>query len=45
MSDMTRGAFTRAAVRRTDKEANSTANTNTKARANQARANYLAGAA
>jgi hypothetical protein len=31
---MTRGAFIGSAVRRTDKEANSTANTNTKARAN-----------
>jgi hypothetical protein len=43
MSDMTRGAFIGSAVRRTDKEANNTANT--KARANQARADHLAGAA
>jgi hypothetical protein len=42
---MTRGAFTGAAVRRASKEANNTANTNTKARANQARADHLAGAA
>jgi hypothetical protein len=43
MPDMTRGAFTGSAVRRTDKETNSTANT--KARAHQARAHHLAGAA
>jgi len=40
---MTRGAFISAAVRRTDKEANNTANT--KARAHQAGADHLAGAA
>jgi hypothetical protein len=44
MSDMTRGAFAGAAVRRASKEANSTANTNTKARAHQAGADHLAGA-
>lgn len=42
MSHMTRGAFIGAAVRRTNKEANH--QTNTKARANQARADNLAGA-
>jgi len=43
MSDMTRGAFTGAAVRRANKEAGNT--TNTKARAHQAGADHLAGAA
>jgi len=43
MSDMTRGAFTGSAVRRTDKEAYRKANT--KARAHQAGADHLAGAA
>jgi hypothetical protein len=40
---MTRGGLTGAAVRRAGKETNCKANT--KARANQARADYLAGAA
>ncbi len=43
MPDMTRGAFTGAAVRRTGKETYCKANT--KARSNQAGANHLAGAA
>ena len=45
MSHMTRGIPTGSAVRRTDKETDCKANTNTKARAHQARANRLAGAA
>jgi hypothetical protein len=43
MPDMTRGAFIGSAVRRTDKETYCKANT--KARAHQARADHLAGAA
>lgn len=43
MPDMTRGAFIGSAVRRTSEEAGST--TNIKARANQAGADHLAGAA
>jgi len=43
MPDMTRGALTGAAVRRASKEADSA--TNTKARAHQAGADHLAGAA
>ena len=43
MPHMTRGSLTGSAVRRTDKETDCKANT--KARAHQARANHLAGAA
>jgi hypothetical protein len=43
MSDMTRGSLTGATVRRANEEANH--QTNTKARANQAGADHLAGAA